>query len=85
MEQRETEEANSEAKGLYEQAFNIYKRLWKDTGLDDVDLGWFASAAEKVGKDDIARQVRNERKKKSSNRGYDTEKLMSVDKKPNVE
>lgn len=85
LEQKETEEAKSEAKGLYEQAFNIYNRLWKDTGLDDVDLGWFASAAEKVGKDDIARQVRNERKKKSSNRGYDTEKLMSVDKKPNVE
>lgn len=81
QEQKETEESKEEAKGLYEQAFNIYNRQWKNSGLSDCDLGWFASIAEKLDKNDIAKQVREECKKKSINRGYDIDNLASIEKK----
>ncbi len=85
LEQQNTESSKKESKEVYKQAFNIFKRKWTENGLDEVDLDWFISAAEKVGENEIARKARNERKKKSSNRGYDIDKLMSVEKEPNVE
>lgn len=64
----------------YEQCFNILNRKWKEGTLDDVDSTWFESVAYKLGKDKLAQEIANSRKKKKKHVAYNSENLLTIER-----
>lgn len=75
-----SEENNlKEARGCYEQAYNILMRRFHEGNLDRVDYGWLIDVARKLGKYKEAQEVEAAKPKKEHRVGYNKENLASVD------
>ena len=70
------EEGNkAAARAKYQVAYDVYEQRWKSNSLRDSDYGWFASAAEKLGKVNRADEIRRARPKIEQTSYYDEENL----------
>ncbi len=65
----------SEAKEKFQTAYDKYEQRWKTNTLREVDYGWFASAAEELGKRDRAFEIRNAKPKMEQTTYYDENNL----------
>lgn len=67
------------AQDYYQQCFNIFMRKWKENNLNEVDYGWFENVAEKLGKADIAKEVRASRPSKHHSQSYNADNLVTLE------
>lgn len=59
------------AKTKFQVAYDMYEQRWKSNTLNSSDYGWFASAAEELGKKDRAYEIRNAKPKMEQTTYYD--------------
>lgn len=65
----------SAAKEKFQLAYDVYEQLWKTNSLHRSDYGWFASAAEALGKKDRAYEIRSAEPKIEQTNYYNEENL----------
>lgn len=61
---------NDKSDALYRQAYNIFKGKWLEDRLNDVEKGWFITAAVKVGDKDTVTKLRRELDKSQHSAAY---------------
>lgn len=70
------EEGNeAAAKEKFQIAYNRYEQRWKANSMDKADYGWFASAAEELGKNEKAYKIRSARPQAGRTTYYDSDNL----------
>ena len=73
LDKQEGNEAAAKAK--FQVAYEVYEQRWKSNSLNGSDYGWFASAAEELGKKDKAFEIRGAKPKIEQTNYYDEENL----------
>jgi molecular chaperone DnaK (HSP70) len=73
------------AQDYYQQCFNIFMRKWKENNLNEVDYGWFENVAEKLGKADVAREIRDSRPKRHRSQSYNADNLITLENQEDKE
>lgn len=63
------------AKEKFQVAYDVYEQRWRSNTLSSSDYGWFASAAEELGKKDRAYEIRNAKPKMEQTTYYDEANL----------
>ena len=72
----EGNEATARAK--FQVAYDVYVQRWKSNSLHSSDYGWFASAAEELGKRDKAYEIRSAKPQIGQINYYDEENLTQI-------
>lgn len=70
-----SEGKTEEAKAKFHKAFDYYQSLWKTNSLPQYAYGWFASVAEELGENELAKKVRFAVSHGTEESYYDSENL----------
>lgn len=80
------EEENEErAKELYEQAYNILMRYWREGYLNDCDYGWLKRVAKRLQRYDKLKNIKPSTGSDENNYRFNADNLVSITKKMEVE
>jgi len=63
------------ARAKFQVAYDVYEQRWKSNSLHSSDYGWYASAAEELGKRDKAYEIRSAKPQIDQTNYYDEENL----------